>query len=119
MTRISGTTPLSARRSARTVARPRRDFRMELRLELRDEPAPVRIDATLCADPFLPGTDRWLGEHAQVITLRRDGREAMARASVSVDEIRADGTLVGRLEVEDGWDLRTSFEARHPVAPAM
>jgi hypothetical protein len=115
MTRISGTTPLGRLRSTRTVARPRRDFRMDLTLELRAEQTPVRLAATLCADPFAPGAERWLGEHAQVVTLSAPDREAMARASVSVDEVRPDGTLLGTLEVdEDGWDLSGPFEAAHP-----
>jgi len=119
MTRISGTTPLGRLRSTRTTARPRRNLSIDLTLELRGERAPVKLDATLCANPFARDAERWLGDHAQVVTVSTTDREAMARASVSVDEVRPDGTLVGTLHVdEDGWDLSGPFEAARAARPS-
>ena len=110
-TTVRGVTPLGHLRSTRITARRSRGLSIDLRVELGGE-ATARLDAILLADCFAAKNERFLGAHPQVVTLVTDGREALARALVSVDEVRPDGTLVGTLEVaEDGWDLGGRFEA--------
>ena len=110
-TRVEGTTPLGHLRSTRTTARRARGLRIDLRVELAGERG-GRLDATLLADCFAAERERFLGAHPQVVRVLIDGTETHARADVSVDEVRADGTLVGTLRVaEAGWELGGRFEA--------
>lgn len=111
-TRVQGTTPLGHLRSTRITARRGRGLHIDLEVELAGA-VEGQLEATLLADCFTAREeDRFLGAHPQVVTLRTGDREAFARAEVSVDEVRPDGTLVGTLHVaEAGWALGGRFEA--------